>query len=114
VDNDMTDMTATTDFDIVLSLRCMQEIDTEALEEDMHLILGAVEEHAPQALGPAVSGRVDEHTISLAFTVIADSQSAVHRAVTEILEVIEQHAGLNFGCSDTAVRAPERELTAVS
>jgi hypothetical protein len=113
VHDDMTDMTATTEFDIILNLRCSNAIAPEALEEDMNLVLEAVEQHAPQAFGPAVSGRVDEQSISLAFTVVADSQAAVHRAVTDVVEAIEQHSGLSFGCSDTAVRAPERELTAV-
>lgn len=80
---------------VLLELRTQNTMSEEVLDANSDALLEAVQAHgAALALGPTISLNVRDLAIRLRFDVIASTEADVHRAIADILQIIEEHTDI--------------------
>jgi hypothetical protein len=104
------EMTANNEIDIVVVLQSPVARTADDLEHHMFQVLEAVEKHAGDlALGVVVSCNLEDSSIELAYSVMADTLSEAKAIDSKIMAVVEQHTDLSFSGADSSLREPDPE-----
>jgi len=80
---------------VLLELRVENAMSEEVLDANSDAILEAVQDHGSDiALGPTISLNLRDLAIRLRFDVIAPTEAQVHRAIADVLQIIEEHTDI--------------------
>ncbi|HEV3284185.1 MAG TPA: hypothetical protein VG010_08265 [Solirubrobacteraceae bacterium] len=80
---------------VLLELRVENAMSEEVLDANSDALLEAVQSYgADIALGPTISLNLRELAIRLRFDVIAPTEAQVHRAIADVLQIIEEHTDI--------------------
>ena len=80
---------------VLLELRVEHAMSEEVLDANSDALLEAVQAHGSEiALGPTISLNLRDLAIRLRFDVIAPTEAQVHRAIADVLQIIEEHTDI--------------------
>ena len=80
---------------VLLELRVENAMSEEVLDANSDALLEAVQSYgADIALGPTISLNLRDLAIRLRFDVIAPTEAQVHRAIADVLQIIEEHTDI--------------------
>lgn len=80
---------------VLLELRTENAMSEEVLDANSDALLEAVQSYgADIALGPTISLNLRDLAIRLRFDVIAPTEAQVHRAIADVLQIIEEHTDI--------------------
>jgi hypothetical protein len=99
------------EMNVLLELRTENAMSEEVLDANSDALLEAVQRHAADiALGPTISLNLDDLAIRLRFDVLAATEAEVHRAIADVLDIIEQHTDIVIVRSRSATEVDDDEL----
>lgn len=94
-DENSTDVPAEREVNVLLELRVENAMSEEVLDASSDALLEAVQRYgADVALGPTISLNLRDLAIRLRFDVIAPTEAQVHRAIADVLQIIEEHTDI--------------------
>lgn len=80
---------------VLLELRVEHAMSEEVLDANSDALLEALQSHGSEiALGPTISLNLRDLAIRLRFDVIAPTEAQVHRAIADVLQIIEEHTDI--------------------
>lgn len=80
---------------VLLELRTQNAMSEEVLDANSDALLEAVQLYGSDiALGPTISLNLRDLAIRLRFDVIAPTEAQVHRAIADVLQIIEEHTDI--------------------
>jgi hypothetical protein len=80
---------------VLLELRTQNAMSEEVLDANSDALLEAIQTHGGDlALGPTISLNLRELAIRLRFDVMASTEAEVHRAIADVLQIVEEHTDI--------------------
>jgi hypothetical protein len=90
-----TDIRPERETNVLLELRTQNTMSEEVLDANSDALLEAVQTYGPDlALGPTISLNLRDLAIRLRFDVIAATEADVHRAIADVLQIVEEHTDI--------------------
>lgn len=98
---------------VLLELRIEHAMSEEVLDANSDALLEAVQKYGSDiALGPTISLNLRDLAIRLRFDVMAPTEAQVHRAIADVLQLIEEHTDMVIVQSRSATEIDDDTLVA--